>query len=140
MQVATALCNHVNEFIQWPRGETAIEIKEEFRQFAHFPGVIGVVDGCHIQISAPHENPESYINRHGYHSVILQGICDSRMRFTDVYAGYCGSTHDATVFHRSEINRESDLHYEDYFPNQTHILGDKAYGLNFKLFQIVSNC
>lgn len=60
-------------------------------------GVIGAIDGSHIRIVAPKENHNSYINRKSYHSVLLQGVCDHRMLFIDVYAGEVGSIHDMTV-------------------------------------------
>ena len=62
------------------------------------PSVIGAIDGSHIPIKAPVLCPENYINRKGFHSVILQAVCDHRMLFTDCYAGWPGSVHDARVF------------------------------------------
>ncbi|XP_033212191.1 uncharacterized protein LOC117169794 [Belonocnema kinseyi] len=37
----------------------------------------------------------SYVIRKHYHSVLLQGICDVNRKFVDVFAGVCGSVHDA---------------------------------------------
>ena len=37
-----------------------------------FPGVVGVIDGTHISIRAPVEEPDAYINRKKFHSVQLQ--------------------------------------------------------------------
>lgn len=45
---------------------------------------------------APKESHVSYINRKGYHSVLLQGVCDHQKLFTNVYAGEAGSIHDYT--------------------------------------------
>ena len=39
----------------------------------HFPGVIGFIDGTHIAIRRPVNNPNSYYNRKDFHSIILQG-------------------------------------------------------------------
>lgn len=61
------------------------------------PDVIGAVDGCHIRISRPSESEESYCNRKKFHSIVLQGICDADMLFTDVFAEFPGSSHDARV-------------------------------------------
>jgi len=55
--------------------------------------VIGCIDGTHIRINAPKQNKNSYVNRKGYHSLLLQGICDHEMLFTDVYCGEVGSMH-----------------------------------------------
>lgn len=65
--------------------------------------VIGAIDGTHISIKAPAQNPENYVNRKGYHSIVLQAICDHRMKFTDCYIGWPGSVHDSHIFTNSDI-------------------------------------
>lgn len=96
---------------------------------SNFPGVVGAIDGCHIPISAPTEHPNSYINRKGFHSILLQGICDHRMKFIDVFTGICGSVHDARVWRLSDIQQMIENNVERYFPQNTHLLGDSAYPL-----------
>ncbi|VEN45580.1 unnamed protein product [Callosobruchus maculatus] len=91
--------------------------------------IIGAIDGCHIRILKPMEYPNPYINRKGYPSILLQGICDNKKLFLDVYAGELGSLHDARLFTKSDIfgkisNGEID------FPNNTHLIGDLAYPLS----------
>lgn len=44
----------------------------KFKEASGFPKVIGAIDGTHIKIEAPTENPVDYINRKGYHSIQLQ--------------------------------------------------------------------
>ncbi|KAJ8914013.1 hypothetical protein NQ315_012036 [Exocentrus adspersus] len=48
-------------------------------------------------------NQEAYCNRKGYHSIILQAICDDKKRFIDIYCGEPGSLHDARVLKRSNV-------------------------------------
>ena len=60
-------------------------------------GVIGAIDGTHTPIKAPFVSHNSYVNRKGTHSVVLQGVCDHELLFTDSYAGEVGSVHDACV-------------------------------------------
>ena len=50
-------------------------------------GVIGAIDGTHIPIKAPFVSHNSHVNRKGAHSVVLQGVCDHELLFTDCYAG-----------------------------------------------------
>lgn len=56
-------------YIQFPR--TAVEIAEtktKFDRQFNFPGIIGVIDGTHIDITAvPREIENSYVNRKGIH-------------------------------------------------------------------------
>lgn len=67
-----ALINLSPMFIKWPNEERAIEISNGFLQISGFPNVIGAIDGTHINIRAPHLDPECYVNRKGHHSVQLQ--------------------------------------------------------------------
>ncbi|KAJ8910340.1 hypothetical protein NQ315_004539 [Exocentrus adspersus] len=89
-------------------------------------GVVGAIDGSHIPIIAPTENAASYVNRKGFHSVLLQATCDSKKRFIDCYSGEAGSIHDACLFRRSELgNNLLGLN----IPQDGHLLGDSAYPL-----------
>lgn len=88
------------------------------------------LDGSHIPISAPSENAENYINRKGYHSIILQGICDHKLRFIDIFTGMCGSVHDARVWRLSDITTLIVQDENRYFQNQYHLLADSAYPLS----------
>ena len=38
---------------------------------------VGAVDGCHIPIERPREDKYVYVNRKGFHSFALVGVCDS---------------------------------------------------------------
>ncbi len=42
-----------------------ISVANGFQDKTGFPGVIGAVDGTHIEIPGPSENRSSYINRKG---------------------------------------------------------------------------
>ena len=70
---------------------------------AGFPQVVGAIDGCHVAILAPNENPEDYVNRKGFYSIILQGLVDSKYLFRDVYVGWPGKVHDSRVFKNSPL-------------------------------------
>ena len=111
--------------ITWPSEEDQREIASSFEDKTGFHGIIGAVDGTHIEIRAPHENPNDYINRKGYHSVVLQVVCREDRRFTNCFVGWPGSVHDSRVL------RNSDLVNEDRFFNdpEKHIIGDGAYPL-----------
>lgn len=128
-QFAEILARNVQTYIKWPTFNQMAQIEEEFNAMAGFPGVIGAIDGCHIQISAPTQDHNSYVNRKGYHSIILQGICDSRLKFIDVFIGLCGSVHDARVWELSEIKTLTEANNYRYFNDFYHLLADSAYPL-----------
>lgn len=89
--------------------------------------MVGAIDGSHIPIVAPKNNHASYVNRKGYHSILLQAVCDDKKMFIDCYAGEAGSVHDACLFRRSQISHSLVL------PPEGHLLGDCAYSLTTKL-------
>ena len=73
-RVVRAICELRNVFIRWPSEIEAQETAARIHRTKGFPGVIGAVDATHIRISAPRNDPQSYINRKGFHSLQLQVI------------------------------------------------------------------
>ena len=114
------------DLIHWPSTQ---EEKNKISKDFKFPLTYGAIDGSHISIKAPLEHISDYTNRKCYTSVVLQGVCDSRMVFTHVSAGWPGSMHDARIFRRSSLY--------DTISNETqgsyHLLGDSAYPLSDSL-------
>ncbi|KAJ8303678.1 LOW QUALITY PROTEIN: hypothetical protein KUTeg_018788 [Tegillarca granosa] len=81
-----------------------------------------------INTGGRRKNRESFINRMGFSSVLLQAVCDVNMKFIHIYVGRPGSIHVARMFRNSDL---TEL-FEDV-PLDLHILGDSAYLLNVAL-------
>ena len=94
-----------------------------------FPGVIGAIDGCHIPCKQPINNANDYYNRKGFHSIILQGVCDNKARFIDIFVGMPGRMHDARVFRNSPLYRDIMNEGNPLIPSRYHIIGDTTYPL-----------
>lgn len=62
------LSNLAPQSIKWPDFQEKQEIERFFRE-KHFPGVIGAIDGSHIRIDKPTQDPDSYYNRKKYFSI-----------------------------------------------------------------------
>lgn len=62
------LSNSSTEIIKWPN-EAEKCISNQFFTNRGFPMVIGAIDGTHIKMDKPEDDPESYINRKGYYSI-----------------------------------------------------------------------
>ncbi|KAJ8934439.1 hypothetical protein NQ318_003834, partial [Aromia moschata] len=56
------------EVIKWSNDAEKQEIEQYFRHKNRFPGIIGLIDGTHIKIDKPRDDPDSYINRKGFYS------------------------------------------------------------------------
>lgn len=123
------------------------------KKYYLFLGVVGAIDGCHINAKVPANQHESYINRKFFHSVILQGICNSRKILIDVFVGFPGSANDkrasiivnnikmSFLLHLSnllQVLRNSGIYQRiqnkgeaDVFVGKDyHLLGDSGYFLN----------
>ncbi|XP_034935350.1 protein ANTAGONIST OF LIKE HETEROCHROMATIN PROTEIN 1-like [Chelonus insularis] len=121
-----ALYKYLPTFIKWPSTQEALITAAYIDRRYGFPGVIGAVDGTHINIPAPHLNAQNYINRKGRYSIQTQVVCDHTRKFIHVHAGEVGSVHDARVFRLSGVQ---NLCVPANFPQDTHLLGDQAYSL-----------
>lgn len=51
----------------------------------YIPGIVGAIDGCHIQIKQPVKNPIDYYNRKNTHSIILQGTLNIILILTNIF-------------------------------------------------------
>ncbi|XP_050465124.1 uncharacterized protein LOC126858702, partial [Cataglyphis hispanica] len=118
-RVVNALYLFLYTFIKWPIKEEAEQTWNIVKDKCGFPKVIRAIDGTHIRIAAHKIYPEAYINRKGYHSIQLQVICDSNLKFIHCYTGQMGSVNDARVFKLSGVY---DLCTENYFYDNSHIL------------------
>lgn len=123
--------NSRRKIIAWHTDLETPDVIRRFEEASGFPGVVGAIDGCHIELMrGPSQNPMSYVNRKGFHSILLQGICDYQMKFIHCYAGEAGSVHDACMLRRSDIfNLVAARDDSPFFPNGSHIVGDMAYPL-----------
>lgn len=73
------------------------------------PQVVAAVDGSHIPIKKPASSGDAYVNRKGYFSVQLQGVCDADGQFINIYVGWPGRVHDARVWLNSWIGQASTM-------------------------------
>lgn len=62
------LSNLSRQVIRWPNERDKAASEQYFSENG-FPGAFGAIDGCHIKIDKPENDPESYMNRKGFYSI-----------------------------------------------------------------------
>jgi len=122
MQALQNVCSIASRFIRWPTQCEKQAGARVFSRITQLEGVIGAIDGCHIRIQRPHIHGMDYMNRKGYYSLLLQGICDDRGRFLDIFVGPPGRVHDARMLRLSPFYQNWQRKLGDY-----KLLGDSAY-------------
>uniref|UniRef100_A0A6P7HCR0 Nuclease HARBI1 n=1 Tax=Diabrotica virgifera virgifera TaxID=50390 RepID=A0A6P7HCR0_DIAVI len=94
-QIVDELGQITNQYIRWPNMQKIQQTANVFELRSRgIPGVVGAIDGCHIPIKQPVRNANDFYNRKGFHSIILQGVCDENGLFIDVNIGRPGRMHD----------------------------------------------
>ena len=92
-------------YVHLPEGTRLREIVDGFEVCWGFPQVAGAIDGTHVPVIKPQDNPSDYYNRKGFYSIIMQAVVDYRGLFLDTYIGWPGKVHDARVFSENAFGR-----------------------------------
>jgi hypothetical protein len=131
LEVLDKVCDLARRYIKWPSEQEMTASSLAFGRTARCPRAIGAIDGCHIRIQRPHHHSAgSYLNRKGYYSILLQGICNESGKFLDVFIGLPGCVHDSRMLRLSDF-------FEDYVDRMRDhtLLGDSAYiGRSYQTF------
>ncbi|KAK0143408.1 putative nuclease HARBI1 [Merluccius polli] len=90
----------VELFIRFPLDNQQLHrrIKANFMA-CRYAGVVGAVDGTHIQIIAPSKDEDVFVNR-------TKIVVDATFNILDVVAKWPGSTHDPRILMGSGLRRE----------------------------------
>ncbi len=84
----TVLCHAITKrlakFINFPKGNQLLEVIEGYEKTWGFPMCAGAIDGTHIPILATSESHAQYVNRKGYHSILMQAVVDCNYLYRDV--------------------------------------------------------
>ena len=125
------------DFIVFPSGSELDNVMQGFKEKWGVLQCVGAIDGSHIPVSAPSGQHTDFYNRKGWYSIIIQAVVDHSYPFRDVYIGWPGSVHDASIFGHSSLYKKAiagsilngapiNLNSQDVVP---YIIGDSAYPL-----------
>ncbi|MCO5550757.1 hypothetical protein L7F22_004248 [Adiantum nelumboides] len=92
-----------------PSGARLAQIITDFEAITGFHNMCGAIDGTHIKLARkPVVDlfPAQYVSRHGFHSILLQGIVDSKKLFWNVVCSAPGGSYDSNVFKSSQVYRD----------------------------------
>ena len=115
------------EFLGWYRNREEREAAAlYFYQKSKFRDCLGVIDGTHVAIRAPSDDEPSYVNRKGDHSINVQFVAGSEGRIRNIYAKWCGASHDSFVWQQSNLCAHMRAH-----PSEGYLIGDTGYVILF---------
>ena len=104
-----------------PSGQRLAKIMDDFSAITSLPQIAGAIDGSHIRLHrkpAKDFCPADYVCRHGFVSILLQGIVDSNKLFWSVVCKAPGGVHDSTHFKDSKVYRQ--LNKVTFYVRQTY--------------------
>jgi hypothetical protein len=136
--VCRAIIKQFPKSIIFPKGDELLHVLQGYEERWEFPMCAGAIDGTHIPILAPSESHVEYVNRKGFHSILMQAVVDCNYLYRDVVIGWPGSVHDARVLSNSAIFRAGNE--RQLFPHDRvkeicgkdippFLVGDPAYPL-----------
>ncbi len=115
-----------NKGVGFPPRQVLMQNMGNFFAVRDFPGVVGCIDGTHVEIVPPSDVEHAYINRHQKKSINCLVVCGPDLKIYYFLARWPGAIHDARVFSNSTLcvwlNNGNNLH-------NGVILGDSAYPL-----------
>ncbi|KAK5639585.1 hypothetical protein RI129_012077 [Pyrocoelia pectoralis] len=133
-EVSEIIARQLPRYIKFP-GRDIARNRRRFYEIAHFPGVIGCIDGTHIEICSPGgPTAETFRNRKGWMSINVQVVCGPNNEICDIVIRWPGSAHDSRIFNSSAVK----LKFEDGTLSGL-LLGDSAYQQSQYLFTPILN-
>ncbi len=129
----------LSKYVRWPSSSEQRDIAEFYEDKYSFPGVVGAIDGTHMQIARPPDKffPQDYFsNRTKRFTMNCQITAVQDLRFSSVDVGHPDKDHDARIFRASDLWFENGERIESLFasPNY-HIVGDAAYPIKSYLLK-----
>ena len=131
--VVEALVLVYNKPSHFPFPESESDCKRIAQGFffkSQFPLIIGALDGTHIPIHKPKDDPASYRNYKNFESLHVMCMCDHKTKILYHNVGMPGKNDDSYVFKQSDLPEKLRS-----LPTQFHAIADPAYPLTLQLMK-----
>ncbi|XP_046383560.1 putative nuclease HARBI1 [Ischnura elegans] len=76
-----------------------------------FEGTLGAIDCTYINIIAPVDHEEAFVNHHQNHSLNVQAVVDPTLKVLNINARYPGARNDAYIWSVSPIRQVMEQNY-----------------------------
>ncbi|XP_064635180.1 uncharacterized protein LOC135492565 [Lineus longissimus] len=126
-KVARAIIRRFIQVINWPTVQEQAQISAAFEATNQLQGVIGLLDGTHIELTGCIGRDQDYINRSRYPSMQLQLVVDHKLMIRNATTGWPGCAHDARVLRNSALFERAEA--GQAVADGNIILADSAYPL-----------
>ena len=151
LEVCKAITEHLGlKYIHLHRTEEEmIQKASEFESKYGMTQAFGCIDGTHVPILRPIENPQDYYCYKIFFSLTVQAACDYRDVSMDVDCRWPGSVHEAKVFCNSRTkknlqNGKLPITHQQILPSRqkvgNYLIGDPAYPLTPYCLREYSTC
>jgi hypothetical protein len=111
-KVCDCIIRHFHNDVHFPINTN--RLAQDFFEVAGMPSVAGCVDGTHINILAPHENENQYVDRHHNHSINALGVCGPDLRVYYINSRWPGATNDSRVLRNSKLAEDWNNGYRPF--------------------------
>ncbi|KAE8738770.1 hypothetical protein FOCC_FOCC015743 [Frankliniella occidentalis] len=125
-KITGGLCDLGARYIYWPDAHERTRISAALEEVSGLQGVVGMLDGKHMVMTAPGEEPAAFRDRHHGYSIKAMAVCDHELKVRDLYVGEAGSLHDARAFRRSPLY-QSVMFDETFMAEGEYMIGDSAF-------------
>uniref|UniRef100_A0A3B4T4H9 DDE Tnp4 domain-containing protein n=1 Tax=Seriola dumerili TaxID=41447 RepID=A0A3B4T4H9_SERDU len=116
-QVSSAIVERLfHRFVSLPSGPRLDDTLQAFKDRC-YPQCAGAIGGTHIPIAPPRDNPDHYLNKSGWHSVILQAVVDHNLWLLGNHV----KLKLGCVFQRSLLSEGVEI--------PVHLIGDTSFPL-----------
>ena len=100
-----------SHYIVIPSGDRLHGIINDFEELISLPNIYGAINGIHISlVGRPSKRialaESDFYKRKKFHSIVLQGVCDSKKIFWNICARQPDGVHDGRQFKLSDLYQQ----------------------------------